>query len=146
MEKQFQKSLVILRIKFKIMKRTAILTYLIPCIVGSCVYTIIFTSKFNSIPSFSISWIDSLLLFFFLFFWSIILFLPFGFFTYYNFKNYNKTTNLIKKLNLSYLLYYCFIYGVITYFTKSFIEGLEILITYFLTGIISFNMYLKNRQ
>ncbi len=128
------------------MKRAAILAYLIPCIVGSCVYTIIFTSKFNSIPSFSISWIDSLLLFVFLLLWSIILFLPFGFITYYNFKNYNKTTNLIKKLNLRYLLYFGFIYGVITYFTKSFIEGLEILTTYFLTGIISLNMYLKNRQ
>ena len=128
------------------MKRTAILAYLIPCIAGSCVYTIIFTSKFNSIPSFSISWIDSLLLFVFLLLWSIILFLPFGFITYYNFNNYNKTTNLIKKLNVRYLLYFGFIYGVIIYFTKSFIEGLEILTTYFLTGIISLNLYLKNRQ
>lgn len=128
------------------MKRDAILAYLIPCIVGSYVYTIIFTSKFNSIPSFSISWIDSLLLFFFLFFWSIILFLPFGFVTYFNVKNYNKTNNLLKKLNLSYLLYYGFIYGVISYFTKSFFEGLEILITYFLTGIITLNIYLKNRN
>jgi len=126
------------------MKRAAILGYIIPCLIGSLVYTIIFTSKFNSIPSFSISWIDSLLLFLFLFLWSIILFLPFGFVTYYNFKNYNKTTNLIKKLNLSYLLYFGFIYGVISYFTKSFIEGLEILTTYFLTGIISLNLYLKN--
>ena len=128
------------------MKRTAILAYLIPCIAVSCVYTIIFTSKFNSIPSFSISWIDSLLLFVFLLLWSIILFLPFGFITYYNFKNYNKTTNLIKKLNVRYILYFGFIYGVIIYFTKSFIEGLEILTTYFLTGIISLNLYLKNRQ
>ena len=125
------------------MKRSAILTYLIPCIVGSCVYTIIFTSKFNSIPCFSISWIDSLLLFFFLFFWSIILFLPFGIITYYNLNNSTKSTNLIKKLNLRHLLYFSFIYGVISYFTKSFIEGLEILITYFLTGIISLNIYLK---
>jgi hypothetical protein len=128
------------------MKRNTILGYIIPCLIGSLVYTIIFTSKFNSIPSFSISWIDSLLLLLFLFLWSIILFLPFGFVTYYNFKNYNKTTNLIKKLNLSYLLYFGFIYGVISYFTKSFIEGLEILTTYFLTGIISLNLYLKNRN
>jgi len=126
------------------MKRATILAYTIPCLLGSFVYTIIFTSKFNSIPSFSISWIDSLLLFVFLFFWSIILFLPFGFVTSYNIKNYKKTTNLKKKLNLSYLLYFSFVYGIISYFTKSFIEGLEILITYFLSGIVTLNLYLKN--
>lgn len=128
------------------MKRAAILAYIIPCILGSYIYTIIFTNEFNAIPSFSLSWIDMLLLFLFLFIWSSIIFLPICYIIYQNFKKYTTSAKLTRKLNLVSFIYFVFLFLVISYFTKSFIEALQLIASYLLAGFFSLNILLKIKE
>ena len=129
------------------LKKIGIILWLMVCLFGSFVYGLIFISWYNSIKGFDdFSASDSFFIIFVLLIFSLVLSVPFLIYILIRDKlNINKKSR-IKEYSIVLTVFCVLLYFIFSLEMRSFIEGFEVMTTYYILGFLSLNLYLRKRE
>ena len=120
--------------------------WLSACMFGSIVYGIIFTKWFNLLENFDeLNFLEVIFVIFILFIFSNVLSAPY--LLYLLIREQKKIQNRlkIKEYNLIFNFYSLILYFIFSKVMVSYFESLQLMATYFVTGIIALNLYIKKK-
>ena len=120
--------------------------WLSACMFGSIVYGIIFTKWFNLLENFDeLNFLEVIFVIFILFIFSNVLSAPY--LLYLLIREQKKIQNRlkIKEYNLIFTFYSLILYFIFSKVMVSYFESLQLMATYFVTGIIALNLYIKKK-
>ena len=128
-------------------KKIGIILWLMVCLLGSFVYGLIFISWYNSIKGFDdFSSSDSFFIIFVLLIFSLVLSVPFLIYILIRDKlNINKKSR-IKEYSIILTIFCVLLYFIFSLEMRSFIDGFEVMTTYYILGFLSLNLYLRKRE
>ena len=120
--------------------------WLSACMFGSIVYGIIFTRWFNSLENFDeLNFLELIFVIFILFIFSNVLSAPYLFYLLIREQMKIQNRLKIKEYNLIFTFYSLLLYFIFSKVMVSYFESLQLLATYFVTGIIALNLYIKKK-
>jgi hypothetical protein len=122
-----------------------IISVLLPCLIGSATYTLIMYFHFNNFGGYYITIFDTIILCLLLLFLSTIISIPIVFYLSYSIRNHSFNKAFLKKTNIIFLIYSTILYLFFSYLMSNYKEGLELTLTYIISGIISLNLYLSKK-
>lgn len=111
------------------------------CLIGSMVYGLIFTSWFNFDD---LSNLDILFVVFVLLVLIFTFTVPFVIYLLIRIRFDGNKTLRIKEYSIVLTLYSIILYFIFSKMMVSYLEGIQLIITYYCLGIISLNLYLRN--
>lgn len=125
-------------------KKIGIILWVTLCLIGSIVYGLIFTFRLNSVVNFEdLKTTDIFFVIFILLSLSFTVTVPFVIYLLIRIKiNGNKILR-IKEYNIVLTLYSIILYFVFSNGMVSYVEGIELMTTYYCLGILSLNFYLR---
>lgn len=126
------------------LKKIGVILWLSVCLNGSIVYSLIFTEKFNSSKIFTnLTILETLFIIFVLLMLSVIFSFPLLLYINLRKKMRSNFKSMLFEHNLIFNLYCILLYFVFSQLMVSFVEGIQLMLTYFITGLIALNIYLR---
>jgi hypothetical protein len=112
------------------------------CLIGSVIYGLIFTSWFNSLENYTnLNVFESLFVIFVLLVVSLVFSLPFLIYMNVREKLKNPGQPRIMEYNISFFIFCLSLFLIFSHQMKSYKEGLELILPYFMTGSVALNVY-----
>lgn len=125
-------------------KNLGILLWLSVCLSGSIVFGLIFTKWFNSMENLdNLDLFESLFVIFVLLVLSLVFSIPLLLYVTIREKLNVHFQSRVLEYNLIYTSYCIALFFIFSCQMVSVIEGLQLMLTYFITGLIALNIYLR---
>lgn len=128
-------------------KKIGLILWITTCIIGSFVYGFIFTFWFNSLNGFNeLNTLEVFFIIFALLTLSLAFSTPYIIYLLIRIRQVSGKKLKVKEYNLVYTIYSLFIYWILSFEMVSWTEGFQLIITYYLLGLVSINVYLNLRR
>jgi len=128
-------------------KRIGLILWITSCIIGSVVYGLIFTYWFNSLKGFDeMNTLEVFFIIFVLFTLSFAFSTPYIVYLLIRIRQLPSKKMKCKEFNLVFNIYSILIYLFLSVKLVSWIEGLQLMTTYYLLGLVSLNLYLNSKK
>jgi hypothetical protein len=129
------------------LKKFGTFLWLMVCFIDSLVIGLIFISWYNSLKDYiDFNLLESLFVIFVLLVFSLVLSVPFLIYILIRDKLNIQKKSKIKEYSFILSLYCGILYLIFLIEMRSFIVGIEVIITYYISGIFTLNLYLRKRE
>ena len=126
-------------------KKHSFIIWLAFCFISSLISGFILFLTFNSFPSINLSYADGIFIVFVLTVLSFTLSSPYVIYILIKERYQQENQSKIKEFNLVFIAYIVILYFIFSNEIVSYIEGFQLMISYFIIGLLSLNYYFHKR-
>lgn len=120
---------------------------LLPCLIGSTVYSFNIYYHFNNTGGFYFTLFDVVILGLILLFLSVVISIPFVFYIDFLIRKISNSPkkSVFENPNFIFLIYSTLLFLLFSNLMSNYVEGMELTLAYIISGFISLNLYLTKK-